>query len=98
MTYTDRRPLQGQPVTAKITRSNNNRFGAVLSAIYGFWITRSSGTTGPRRDAYSVITFESSPQVRGMSYPVSHLLMISFTPLFGRHKYQTILRVLRISF
>ncbi|KAG8930696.1 hypothetical protein FRC01_002390, partial [Tulasnella sp. 417] len=64
MTYTDRRPLQGQPVTAKITRSNNNRFGAVLSALYGFWITRGSGTTGPRRDAYSVITFESHAQTQ----------------------------------
>ncbi|KAG8901723.1 hypothetical protein FRC00_005050 [Tulasnella sp. 408] len=64
MSCTDRRPLQGQPVTAKITRSNDNRFGAVLSALYGFWITRGSGTTGPRRDAYSVITFDSYPQTQ----------------------------------
>ncbi|KAG8926003.1 hypothetical protein FRC01_009457, partial [Tulasnella sp. 417] len=64
MTYNDRRPLQGQPVTAKITRSNDNRFGAVLSALYGFWITRGSGSTGPRRDAYSVITFDSYTQTQ----------------------------------
>ncbi|KIO18763.1 hypothetical protein M407DRAFT_224787 [Tulasnella calospora MUT 4182] len=64
MSYSDRRPLQGQPVTAKITRSNDNRFGAVLSALYGFWITRGSGTSGPRRDAYSVITFDSYAQTQ----------------------------------
>ncbi|KAG9001922.1 hypothetical protein FRB90_011463 [Tulasnella sp. 427] len=64
MACSDRQPLQGQPVTAKITRSNNNRFGAVLSAVYSFWITRGSGATGPRRDAYSVIAFDSYPRTQ----------------------------------
>ncbi|KAG8962040.1 hypothetical protein FRC05_005627 [Tulasnella sp. 425] len=57
MAATDRGPLQGQPVTELISDSNNNRLGAVLSALYGFWITLASGATGPRRDSYSVITF-----------------------------------------
>ncbi|KAG8901724.1 hypothetical protein FRC00_005051 [Tulasnella sp. 408] len=60
----DRRPLPGQPVSATITAHNNNRFGAVLSAVYGFWVSRGSGNQGARRDAYSVITFQSSAAVR----------------------------------
>ncbi|KIO19086.1 hypothetical protein M407DRAFT_83261 [Tulasnella calospora MUT 4182] len=60
----DRIPLPGQPVTATISQHNNNRFGAVLSAVYGFWISRGSGNQGGRRDAYSVILFESSAQVQ----------------------------------
>ncbi|KAG8930698.1 hypothetical protein FRC01_002392 [Tulasnella sp. 417] len=60
----DRSPLPGQPVTATISQHNNNRFGAVLSALYGFWISRGSGNQGGRRDAYSVILFDSSAQVQ----------------------------------
>lgn len=67
----DRRPLPGQPVTAIISQHNNNRFGAVLSAVYGFWVSRGSGNQGERRDAYSVITFDSSAQVRA-----THTVMI----------------------
>lgn len=64
MGYGDRRPLPGQPVTRTIVQHNNNRFGAVLSALYGFWVTRSSGTTGARRDSYSVLTFDNYTQVQ----------------------------------
>ncbi|KAG8900672.1 hypothetical protein FRB99_005823 [Tulasnella sp. 403] len=64
MTYSDRVPLPNQPVTQLITTNNNNRFGAVLSSLYGFWISRGSGATGGRRDAYSVITFDSYSQVQ----------------------------------
>ncbi|KAG8903436.1 hypothetical protein FRB99_003285 [Tulasnella sp. 403] len=54
----DRRPLPGQPVTRLIRSTNNNRFGAVLSSLYGFWMSRGSDASGWRRDAYSVITFD----------------------------------------
>lgn len=63
MSSTDRQPVANAPSSARIMRNNSNRLGAVLSAVYGFWTSRSSGTTGPRRDAYSVILFESAPQV-----------------------------------
>lgn len=65
MGATDRRPLPGQPSTATITRFNDNRFGAVLSAIHGFWISRTVATA--RRDSYSVITFDGATQVRAHS-------------------------------
>ncbi|KIO18765.1 hypothetical protein M407DRAFT_83589 [Tulasnella calospora MUT 4182] len=64
MGSSDRRPLTGQPVSATITAHNNNRFGAVLSAVYGFWVSRGSGNQGGRRDAYSVITFQTGAEVR----------------------------------
>ncbi|KAG8903576.1 hypothetical protein FRB99_003127, partial [Tulasnella sp. 403] len=58
----DTRPLPNQPVTQLITQNNDNRFGAVLSSLYGFWVSRGSHTTGGRKDAYSVITFDGSPK------------------------------------
>ncbi|KAG8900443.1 hypothetical protein FRB99_006039 [Tulasnella sp. 403] len=60
----DRRPLPNQPVTQLITNNNNNRFGAALSSLYEFWVSRGSGATGGRRDAYSVITFDSGVQTQ----------------------------------
>ncbi|KAG8903433.1 hypothetical protein FRB99_003282 [Tulasnella sp. 403] len=60
----DRRPLPNQPVTQLITNKNDNRFGAVLSSLYGFWVSKGSGTTGERKDAYSVITFDLGVQTR----------------------------------
>ena len=61
MANVDRLPLPNQPSTPIITQFNNNRFGAVLSAIYGFWISRASGSSRP--DAYSAITFDDGAQV-----------------------------------
>src|SRR5258708_5752889 len=68
MSKTDRLPLADAPATNRIRRKANNRLGAVYSALYGFWsarhaaVTSGSGneTTGVRRDAYSVIMFEST--------------------------------------
>lgn len=63
MTHTDRRPLPNTPVSARIAARSNNRFGAVLSSLFGFWSARAAATTasshGARRDAYSVILFDS---------------------------------------
>ncbi|EKM59288.1 uncharacterized protein PHACADRAFT_249677 [Phanerochaete carnosa HHB-10118-sp] len=61
MSVTDREPLKGTPVTARIAARHNNRLGAVYSSLYAFWSTRhavANGTTS-RRDAYSVILFNS---------------------------------------
>lgn len=63
MGYTDRRPLAGTPVTARISQYCNNRLGAVYSALYAFWKSRQTAMTtqqsnAARRDAYSVILFD----------------------------------------
>lgn len=65
MSLGDHRPLAGAPMTYRIRQSANNRLGAVYSALYGFWsshhaaITGGRQTVGARRDAYSVILFDS---------------------------------------
>lgn len=63
MTYNDRRPLQDTPVSQRIALTADNRFGAVLSSIYGFWVardaaTRNSAAVGARRDTYTVVVFD----------------------------------------
>jgi hypothetical protein len=66
MSVRDRRPLQGTPVTQRIVSSNDNRLGAVYSALYGFWAARhgainpQGGPAVQRRDAYSVILFDGA--------------------------------------
>ncbi|KAF8840167.1 hypothetical protein BDN67DRAFT_952189 [Paxillus ammoniavirescens] len=63
MSYPDRRPLPDTPASARIVRHSNNRFGAVLSSLYSFWLARdaamNAGARGARRDTYSVILFDS---------------------------------------
>jgi hypothetical protein len=64
MFWGDRRPLADSPMTDRIARSANNRLGAVFSALYSFWMARHAAMTagrGARRDAYSVILFNSTP-------------------------------------
>jgi hypothetical protein len=68
MTSTDRRPLPNSPATNRIVQRANNRFGAVVSSIYGFWTARETAVragakNGMRRDAYSIITFDSRASV-----------------------------------
>ncbi|PVF98363.1 hypothetical protein CPB86DRAFT_733118 [Serendipita vermifera] len=70
MTLRDRRPLQDTPVSQRISRTADNRFGAVLSSIYGFWVARDAATrntmaVGVRRDTYTVACdndISSSPE------------------------------------
>ncbi len=63
MSCTDRRPLPNAPATNQITRSANNRLGAIYSALYSFWSARHAAVTtgqqavGARRDAYSIVLF-----------------------------------------
>ena len=67
MSNTDRLPLPDAPATNRIRRKANNRLGAVYSALYSFWsarhaagVTSGQETNGARRDAYSVIMFDST--------------------------------------
>ena len=61
MSWDDRCPLADAPMTDLITRFANNRLGAVYSALHGFWSARhAADTAGARRDAYSVILFNSA--------------------------------------
>ena len=66
MSSTDRGPLADAPMTNRILRFSNNRLGAVYSALYGFWSARHAAVTAgrqavaARRDAYSVVLFNSA--------------------------------------
>jgi hypothetical protein len=54
-------PLPNTPISAHLIGVCNNRYGAVLSALYGFWLARNSAvyaySTQARQDACSVVTF-----------------------------------------
>lgn len=70
MAHTDLRPLPNRPSADLIIQHSNNRLGAVFSSLYAFWLARSSalnigrrGAIGGRRDAYSVVFFNSSASV-----------------------------------
>jgi hypothetical protein len=67
MSSCDRGPLADAPMTSQIRRIANNRLGAIYSALHGFWSARHAAVTvgrqsgvGARRDAYSVILFDST--------------------------------------
>ncbi|KAF8685038.1 hypothetical protein RHS04_00828 [Rhizoctonia solani] len=68
MTCIDRGPLLGTPISPRLVSNCNNRYGAVLSALYGFWLSRdtmaATSTTQARQDAYSVITFDDYATTR----------------------------------
>jgi hypothetical protein len=65
MAGADRQPLANAPATDRIRQRANNRLGAVYSALYSFWtarhaaVTAGQQTVGIRRDAYSVVLFNS---------------------------------------
>lgn len=62
----DRQPLPDAPATDRIREKANNRLGAVYSALYSFWSARHAAVTsgqqgsGVRRDAYSIILFDTT--------------------------------------
>ncbi|KAF8607202.1 hypothetical protein BDV93DRAFT_467878 [Ceratobasidium sp. AG-I] len=70
MTYNDHKPLSNIPISSRLRSSCNNRYGAVLSALYGFCQSRQALATSPRgirrtrTDAYSVITFADTATTR----------------------------------
>ncbi|KAG1731285.1 hypothetical protein EDB19DRAFT_1881018 [Suillus lakei] len=63
MRLTDRQPLRNTPASDRIIQRSNNRFGAILSSLYGFWSARTAAVAGrqsARRDSYSIILFDRS--------------------------------------
>ncbi|KAG8795916.1 hypothetical protein FRC12_008171 [Ceratobasidium sp. 428] len=62
----DRQPLADTPISTRLRSTCNNRYGAVLSALYGFWHSREPAQSGSqtRQDAYSVVTFNRTPVTR----------------------------------
>ncbi|KAG2738992.1 hypothetical protein P692DRAFT_20882111 [Suillus brevipes Sb2] len=63
MRLKDRQPLRNTPASDRIIQHSNNRFGAVLSSLYGFWSARAAAVAGrrsARRDSYSIILFDRS--------------------------------------
>jgi hypothetical protein len=64
MTDGDRTPSRGTPSYAMIAARSNNRLGAVYAALHSFWMARqaavNSSGSGTRRDAYSVLLYEST--------------------------------------
>ncbi|KAI0052041.1 hypothetical protein FA95DRAFT_1484280 [Auriscalpium vulgare] len=67
MSASDRRPLANAPGTDVIRRTADNRLGAVFSALYSFWSARhtavSNGGPQARRDAYTIVMFDSTTQI-----------------------------------
>ncbi|KAF8270131.1 hypothetical protein EI94DRAFT_1572248, partial [Lactarius quietus] len=67
MSLQDRQPLPNSAGTERIASKANDRLGAVLSALYSFWIQRQAAVDrnkllgGSRRDAYSLIFFNHEP-------------------------------------
>ncbi|CAE6448602.1 unnamed protein product [Rhizoctonia solani] len=70
----DRKPLPNTPISDRLRLVCNNRYGAVLSALYGFLKSQEGGRTPnqhgrtgvehtTRSDAYSVLTFTTTPNV-----------------------------------
>ncbi|KAG9124904.1 hypothetical protein FRC07_009778 [Ceratobasidium sp. 392] len=68
MTSSDRQPLPSTPISPRLTAHCNNRYGAVLSALYSFWLSCEAAATSSsiqtRQDAYSVITFDHTSTTR----------------------------------
>src|SRR6266702_697567 len=69
MGHSDRKPLPNAAGTPRITRTANNRLGAVFSSLYSFWTARqaavshSAQSQGHRSDAYSIIFFNKDPLI-----------------------------------
>ena len=69
MRMTDHKPLPNTPMSQRVSSQHSNRYGAVLSALYGFWSSREVATrqgtaSGTRQDSYSIVLFDHSPEVR----------------------------------
>ncbi|KAG8917959.1 hypothetical protein FRC02_002744 [Tulasnella sp. 418] len=62
MSERDRIPLPNAPCSSLISRYHNNRFGAVLSSLYGFWNSHTA-TGCTRRDSYTVIVFNEESKI-----------------------------------
>jgi hypothetical protein len=68
MYSSDHQPLANTPMTQRVSSRHNNRYGAVLSALYAFWSSREVATrqgvsSGARQDSYSIVLFDHEPEV-----------------------------------
>jgi hypothetical protein len=72
----DRQPSPGIPSTLTIAARSNNRLGAVYSALHSFWMARQTAINNSggsaRRDAYSVLLFESFTKRTSINNNFSH--------------------------
>ncbi|CAE6454438.1 unnamed protein product [Rhizoctonia solani] len=68
MTSSDHRPLPNLPVTSRLASQCNNRYGAVVSALYGFLKSQESAVANAglnsRQDAYSIVVFDDMAEIR----------------------------------
>ena len=81
MSSKDHRPLANTPMTRRISSQHDNRYGAVISALYAFWAsrqvaTRNGSITGVRQDSYSIVVFDSSSEVRNPMH-IGELLTVA---------------------
>ncbi|PVF95046.1 hypothetical protein CPB86DRAFT_739378 [Serendipita vermifera] len=67
MLLTDCRPLNNTPASRRIAQHADNRYGAALTSLYGFWLAREvaqrPGYAAAHRDAYTVIAFDHNAAV-----------------------------------
>lgn len=67
----DKCPVPGLPITDRLVSECNNRYGAVVSALYCFWKSQegvaSRSVVGTRRDAYSVVTFDDQAKIKAQN-------------------------------
>ena len=62
----DHLPIERTPVATRVSSQHNNRYGAVISSLYSFWLARQASNLD-RRDVTSVILFDSGAEVRNLS-------------------------------
>lgn len=81
MQIEDNQPLPNTPTSAQISLQCNNRYGAVLSALYAFWSARETAALrngSIRRDAYSIVLLGNNSSVS------MALSMVSIPPYADR--------------
>ncbi|KEP50719.1 von willebrand factor type A domain protein [Rhizoctonia solani 123E] len=68
MTCGDHRPLANLPVTSRLVSQCNNRYGAVVSALYGFLKNREAAVTNAglksRQDSYTFLMHDDKSEIR----------------------------------
>ena len=84
MSSTDHRPPANTTMTRRISSQHDNRYGAVLSALYAFWASRqvamlNGSITGVRQDSYSIIVFDRSSAVRDPMHIEESLTVVAGT-------------------
>lgn len=62
----DHVPIERTPVATRISSHHNNRYGAVISSLYAFWVARQASNLD-RRDVTSIILFDHGAEVRKLS-------------------------------